>query len=406
MIYFRPLIGIVALLFVAPACTPKTDAPKTDAAKIDSAKAAAPTAARVRQMLQTSNFAELDRRFGNIQEAFVAGQITEQALLEAFRAFYDSDPYIAPRYKDWVARSPNSYVAHLARGIYLRKLGEALRGDALSSETTKQQFADMREAHSGAEQEFETSLSLDRKPVLTYLHYMEITSHRGDRARTRELFEKGMSIAPESFILRGKYLSTLQTRWGGSTEQMRAFVDECRAAGFTQSQMAHLNSLVLEDEAWVLEHHDGDLDAAAAAYARSDLLFPGSGCDGCGLSEKRAEVYTRQKKYDETIEVTSEFLRKHPDDMKMLSLRGNAYLKLLKGPEAKTDLLRASELGDRWSQVMYAKMLLAGHLVAADRNEAIKWLTEASKQTEKPDDEVFVLLDAARNPKAEFDIEF
>src|SRR5262245_51936047 len=79
-----------------------------------------PTKVETRQLLQTGHFDLLDQRYGEIQTEYDNGVISDVDLRAAFRTFYDPDPALERWFEAWTKHSPNSYVAHLARGIYYK----------------------------------------------------------------------------------------------------------------------------------------------------------------------------------------------------------------------------------------------------------------------------------------------
>jgi TPR repeat protein len=351
--------------------------------------------AEVRQWLTRGEFTQLDQRYGQIQRDYASGKLSEVQLRDAFRVFYVTDPDLEKAYAEWVSHSPESYVAHLARGIYYRFLGVQRRGTKSSSNTSARQLAALRSAHEASARELDISLSLEAKPLLSFHNYLEICQYRGDAACARRMFERGVAIAPKTVILREKYMATLMTKWGGSTDLMRAFAEESRAAGLGAGEMARLHSLVREDEGWVHQFRGGDAGAAADSYRQSALLNPSRACQGCGPNARRARILMEQGEHAKAVDLASQVLRESPNDVEMLTVRGYSYVKLRQGSKAHADLVRVAQQGDAWAQTMVAKILLTGDLLPIDRPQAIRWLELAAKQNHA---EAVEILPRARNP--------
>jgi tetratricopeptide (TPR) repeat protein len=357
------------------------------------AQTATLTAGDVRSLLSRGEFGKLDGHFGQLQRSYGAGRITEVDLRAAFRVFYEPDPVLESAYSRWVANSPQSYVAHLARGIYYKFLGTERRGEESASRTTPEQFAAMHAAHRIAASEFERSIKLEKKPILSYLHYIDILMYKGDDAGTRRLFENGLKLDSKTFVLREKYLGTLMRKWGGTPEQMHAFIAESRLAGLTQQQMAQLNSVVIQDEAWVRQFHDQDDDGAINLYRRAALLS-GEACASCSADASLAELLAHKKQFSEALLPVSRVLKARPDDIEMLNLRAFCYLELGQGAEATPDLERGAALGSAWSQTELAKVLLnRNHF--PDRARAVRLLERAASQNYE---EAMSLLTVTANP--------
>src|SRR6188768_804247 len=88
-----------------------------------SADEALPSQDEIVALLSTAQYAQLDRRLTSIQGAYKRGAIDDVKLREAFRSFYFTTPSLAKNFDQWVREFPESYVAHLARGIYYKKVG-------------------------------------------------------------------------------------------------------------------------------------------------------------------------------------------------------------------------------------------------------------------------------------------
>jgi hypothetical protein len=63
-------------------------------------------------------------------------------------------------------------------------------------------------------------------------------------------------------------MSALQTKWGGSLEEMQRFLEECRHANLPTPQFHKLESMVYQDEGWEREN-DGDHSGAETAYRKA-----------------------------------------------------------------------------------------------------------------------------------------
>jgi hypothetical protein len=87
-----------------------------------------PSHADIVSLLSNQRYPELDRRLTLAQHAYARGAINDEQLREVFRGFYFTTPTLASNFDEWIAQFPRSYVAHLARGIYYKKIGQERRG--------------------------------------------------------------------------------------------------------------------------------------------------------------------------------------------------------------------------------------------------------------------------------------
>ncbi len=332
------------------------------------------------ELLRTDRFEALDAQFSGVQAAYRSGALSEDELRAKFRVFYATDPDLKTHYASWVQRYPRSYVAHLARGIYYKKLG----WDDLSGESvlTLADFEAARHipALRTAEEEFAKSLALDEKPLLTYLHWINVLTFQNEPQRARTLYLQAMKLDPRSFIIRENYITVLMSRAGGSTDQVRMFVDECRAAGLTSPQLAMLEAKVAEDQAWVHRYREFDIDATLKDYDRQAALDPGNSCVPCGPIGKKADLLRNLNRYADAAVEYSRLLVFDPKSTHALDGRGASFFAQHQVAAALLDFKAAADLGDAWAQDMLGRVYLLGQDVPRDRALAIHYLQLAAAQ--------------------------
>ena len=205
-------------------------------------------------LLRESRYVELDGKMNGIQRSYELGKITDERLLHEFRAFYDTDPALAGRYDRWVEQMPRSYSALLARGIYLRFLGQQARGSAYIDDTPRQQIDIMSTYLAKAMGDYNVSLTLTEKPLLTYHAIIAVTmldAVVGGDDLARRMLDESIRVDQRNFVVRYKYFASLQTRWGGSLEQMLDFEKQARAAGLSDAQLRYFATMLVAERRWV-----------------------------------------------------------------------------------------------------------------------------------------------------------
>ncbi len=204
-----------------------------------------------RDLLQRGQYADLDRRMNGFQQAYAAHMLDEAGLLRAFAAFDVVDPELAANFDAWVKAFPRSYAAHLARGTYYFTCGMQTRGDKNLSRTTAAQLSGMNQYFGKAQSDLNDSLALTPKPLLTYNVLIRIEMATGSSQATRALLNAALKIDPRAMSVRRAYMRSLQTRWGGSLEQMLAFMDETRKIGLAEDQLWTLDKLIDDERQWL-----------------------------------------------------------------------------------------------------------------------------------------------------------
>lgn len=356
-----------------------------------------PTQGEIVGLLSTGQYAELNTRFMSIQGDYKNGVINDVQLRDAFRGFYFTTPSLAIHFDQWVHQFPESYVAYLARGIYYKKIGQERRGPQASSETTDEQFRGMEQAFDQASADFNRSLSLDDKPLLSFMHQINIYKLLGKGPIGRDLVERSIQIDRDNFIVRSAYMDALQSPWGGTTEQMETFLKECKKAHLSHAQLESLEALVLEDAAWT-QRVGGNNAAAARLYRKEAKLNPQGNCLPCGPIHKAADALFDEKKYTQAIRLYSKVLQIDPNSVDALNRRAFSELQIKQTNEGLKDFMHSAELGNAYAQDMLGRIYLVGRVVPQDRDKAIEFLTKAASQGYQPSQE---LLPVALNKNAE-----
>ena len=333
------------------------------------------TQAETRELLDSNQFAELDRRFSAVQRGYRDGSITDEDLRAAFRVFYPTNAALEQKYTAWIAQYPKSYVARLARGINYKKVGMERRGGNSISNTTEAQLGDMESAFTRSSGDLSASLNLDNKPLLTYAQEMDIASYLGEDERIRTILEAAIKVDPTNIIVREKYMGTLEPRWGGSVEAMHAFLEESKQAGVSAAHLQSLEGIILEDQAHT-EKEAGDYAAAERDYRKAVAL----GNEDCLLCF--AETLTQVGKFADAIPIYSKFLASNPNDADTLANRSNAYMQTGMAREGIKDLQAAAEAGSAYAQCELGRYYMIGvpGILLPDPTAGMSWFEKSAAQ--------------------------
>jgi tetratricopeptide (TPR) repeat protein len=327
-------------------------------------------------LLQSDRFAELDQSFTAMQRAFGHRTATDVDLRAAFRAFYNPAPVLAPKYDLWVSTFPKSYVARLARGIYYTHLGDALRGKQLREQTPPERLKAADIAYGKAKEDLDASVALDSKPLLSYMHAMTMTGEYGDLAGSRHLLDRAISLDSDNYIARAKYMTVIETRWGGNHKMMQEFLVECHRARLSEVQMNLLESVIAEDQGWIDQFVNQNYAAAESEYEMSAAL------GGDKQLANLTDVLFKQQKYNQAIEPLTERVADNPNDFDLLATRGFAYLQSGRPREGINDLTAAAEGGSAYAQSELGRMYMIGipGVLAPDFNSGLAWFRKSAAQ--------------------------
>jgi len=341
-------------------------------------------------LLKQKNYRELDKRLANVQKAFDQGLLSDEQLLDTFRAFYDTDPLLEANYNEWIEKYPVSYPARLARGIYYKYVGIWKRGEDWIRNVKPEQLREMRSYFEKAMQDLQASVELEKKPILSYQHMMGIGTYLGMPEMNRKLLDDTIRVHPKNFVVRRRYMYALQARWGGGAQEMAAFLDECRKAKLPESQLNQLELAVIADSAWTKEmkqDHRGalqDYDKVIKTFEKK--LVPLDSHEYTQALIEAGRIHSRLKEYKEALPYWDKVAQANPSyetDASRYwfwSNHGFALMQAGRNQEALKDFLKAAGMGDPWAQNQLGKLYWYGTIVKKDNKEAIKWFEQAAKQ--------------------------
>jgi tetratricopeptide (TPR) repeat protein len=202
-------------------------------------------------LLQAGRYVDLDARMNGFQQAYRSRAIDDLELLREFGAFARTDSALKDQLDAWVQEYPDSYAAHLARGIYYFKCGVVTRGTRYIARTPAEQIRGMTVYLTQARAELLASLPLDAKPLISYRYLIVIGMEFGERDGNRDWLEKAIALDQDSIVIRQPYMTSLETRWGGSLEAMQGFLDASRKDGASPDHLRMLAELIGRERRWL-----------------------------------------------------------------------------------------------------------------------------------------------------------
>lgn len=198
--------------------------------------------------LSQSNYRALDAELNQLQAVYERDHSRADQLRYAFMAFSSLNPDLDGSLSAWVAASPKSYAAHLARAIYLYEQGARARGDDWISNTPASNIEQMNKLYALSKQDLMASINLTPQPLLSYEFLIQIGSNyersdlptnwlarivervlNGDAERktgvtNADWLAESIKFDPANYWVRHAYLLSLRPQWGGSIAAMHDHV--------------------------------------------------------------------------------------------------------------------------------------------------------------------------------------
>jgi tetratricopeptide (TPR) repeat protein len=247
----------------------------------------------LRSLLHAHRFKALDEYVDHLQTAFEADPRKEYWPIDAGEAFASAEPELNADLDVWVAASPQSFAAHLARGSHWVDVMWAMRGSKNASETPEGDLRAMREAGARALGDLDEALRLRPRLVAAMRQEMRVAMTTSDDARRDAMRDRAFAACPGCLQPRATYLRTIVPRWGGSVDAMKAFIATLPVS--LNPRMHVLAGYVDLDRAEIAAVRDRVDDALAAVDAANKAG------DYWEYLTQRAHILSRLKRFDEAF---------------------------------------------------------------------------------------------------------
>lgn len=267
-------------------------------------------------LLKHKKYDALDARLTGYQKAFEADFRQEKDVQLAFLSFHRTDPSLEVYLSEWIAQSPRSYAAHLARGMYYSAVAFKRRGTQFSSETTAGQFRAMQQYLSKAQEDLMAAIEINPQLMPAYSVMVFIPMAFGLKDQTKAIIDEALRRNPYSFSARWSYLVSLEPKWGGSYGAMEELIREARQYFSENPYLKVLNGLVFaargdHAKAWstTLFYYD-----KALAHGEHPYYYL-----------RRGESLYHLRRYQEAIDPLDKALQLRPGYPDALKMRGLSH---------------------------------------------------------------------------------
>lgn len=153
----------------------------------------------------------------------------------------------------WLAREPQSALAHLIRARYYRQAGWEARSEGIGSAVPKPIMDEFESDMALAKADIQAAIKLNPHNPWSYYAMMDILSGHGNTPEMQAAFQAGIKAYPGYYDLYRMRLFSLTPKWGGSIQALYDFVDRYAGKSPDSSplRLLHLQLYAyLVDAAW------------------------------------------------------------------------------------------------------------------------------------------------------------
>ncbi|HET9122304.1 MAG TPA: tetratricopeptide repeat protein [Acidiferrobacteraceae bacterium] len=198
-------------------------------------------AAQARSAINAGNFAGAAALMDAVQaRSRIQGWHFEPFATFAVQVADSRNPKFGAALKAWTARVPRSATPYLMRAVYDVHQGWSVRGDGFVSGITPKRLSQFSLWMARADKNIVTAMQLDpTNPYSAYV-WLSIQNAVGDSDGIEAAFQQGIAKFPNYYPLYEMRLLSLEPKWGGTPQQMYAFVDTYAGAAPATSPLRML----------------------------------------------------------------------------------------------------------------------------------------------------------------------
>ena len=260
----------------------------------------------IRNAFISREFKLLNKIIDDFQRSMYEDFHYEYVVYNCYTMFKGGNPEHEEILDAWLMATPESYVHHVARGIWYLARSWAARGGELAKHTSKEQFEKMRRFAESAEASLARALELNPRSFRALTTQIDLDQIHGGFDESVEVVNRALEVYPESFLLRQIFIENLVPRWGGSYELMDAFAKQSQEYIGSNPKLKLLYGFSHYDRG-SMSQTNGLLDQAAEHYTRA-LSFG----EFSPWHDARASSYISQKKFMEAREDMERSLARSP----------------------------------------------------------------------------------------------
>ncbi|WP_020207703.1 DUF4124 domain-containing protein [Gilvimarinus chinensis] len=261
----------------------------------------------LRHLLRTSQFDQLNRELELKQQAVERDNTRDIALRSVYSIFARADDDMLNEINRWVNATPDNYQPYLARARCRGARGWAERGGAYAYKTPRDNFSRMQREFAFAHEDVEKALSINPQALIAFVIQISLAQPSVDRAAANRALQKANRLYPDNYIARRAYIRLLVPRWGGSWDDIEAFVSRQPLATSANPKLKQLAGY--EDYERGLGHYRSkDYDLAIEYFNKSLATGPNS-----ATLYQRGRAYYWLSKYRLAIDDFNAAIHLQPD---------------------------------------------------------------------------------------------
>ncbi|MBU2869126.1 hypothetical protein [Colwellia sp. E2M01] len=292
----------------------------------------------LRELIKNSEFKKLTSMLDGYHAHLEGDIANEMFLYKAYRSFTIEDEKLLHQIMLWKKSQPENPQPLLAEAFYYYGKAWRVRGTKPISLTPEKDIREMKVLLSHSKQLLEESFFERSYKLIASALLIDVIRPIGDNSVVKQVYENALLKFKASYLLRYRFLISLQPKWGGNYRATQNIIDEAQNYSDTNKELILLKGYLFEEAGDILAI-DGFHQEAGNFYTYG-LKF---GKNPTLLWKKGKSEY-RQKNYSSALSYFNQAIELNSNDHDYYDWRSSTLYRLNKFEESKKDLLLANSL--------------------------------------------------------------
>lgn len=179
----------------------------------------------VLKALTSARVSELEQYYSNIAHKQKAND-SDYAQFNAYQVFVNPDPGLSQPLDQWVSQFSDSPYALTARGLHYYAIAMQYRGRKSTPDTSAAEIESMQKYMEQARSDLSAAMKDGLGFTIPVAALITVYKVLGKRESLEKLAREGLNIYPGSYAIRYAYLDSHIPKWGGTFENLVAFLDD------------------------------------------------------------------------------------------------------------------------------------------------------------------------------------
>jgi len=290
------------------------------------------------ELIKNSEFKKLTSTLDDYHAQLESDIANDIFLYKVYLSFAIEDEKLLHQIMLWKKSQPENPQALLAEAFYYYGKAWRVRGTKPISLTPEKNIREMKVLLSHSKELLEEAFFDQSYKLISSALLIDVIRPIGDNSTVEQVYENALLKFKASYLLRYRFLISLQPRWGGNYRATQKIIDEAQNYSDTNKQLILLKGYLFEEAGDILAI-DGFHQGAGDSYTYG-LKF---GKNPTLLWKKGKSEY-RQKNYSSALSYFNQAIELNSNDHDYYDWRSSTLYRLNKLAESKKDLLLANSL--------------------------------------------------------------